>query len=567
MSFWLKKTASVVASLALAFSSAGCTTKTQVSFEAGSKLVLGEQALLQNLNSGVATDLAGERVSADLAYLTMPSFFSRDAQGNLVANQDFGTARVISATTVEYQLTGKAKWSDGVEVSGQDLNLSVLAANGVYDPVNQTGFNSSLRLTSLAQAHVAKVSATAITLEYKRIPADWQTNLVVTAAAHLVNPNGADPATDPSVAQNFNNATAFLKDGAAQKVEAKNLVTAGAYKISGASATQVTLVHNPDFTWGPAATIDKLTIRYFDGAQSLLAAIKAGQVDLAQPQETSDTAWSAITAVTDKSNGSQTSGIGPFNEFALMNHSAGSTFSAATYNGDETKARLLGDGFMHFIPRAGIYATLLSGSSLNKTDSFVFAYGTSDYSSAVQQNGTDKLQFQNAELAQEDWKQAGFARTLKVRVLFDSANPRAQLEYSQLAQWAKVSGFTLENVSTQNVPAVLASGLWDLYIADLPRLSLDASSISALSGSLNGLDVAAVQALVNKIVKSPDLAKQAKTLSALDHQLVSAHTGLPLFEIPSMIFTSKKLSKFKPTLNQQFATWGYPYWSVSTSSK
>jgi hypothetical protein len=92
-------------------------------------------------------------------------------------------------------------------------------------------------------------------------------------------------------------------------------------------------------------------------------------------------------------------------------------------------------------------------------------------------------------------------------------------------------------------------------------------AVSALTGSLNGLNVTAIDSTVEKIAKSPVAAEQSANLSSLEKQLISNYVGLPLFELPSRIFTSKRASGFKPNLNQQFTTWGYPYWSVSTSSK
>ena len=73
-----------------------------------------------------------------------------------------------------------------------------------------------------------------------------------------------------------------------------------------------------------------------------------------------------------------------------------------------------------------------------------------------------------------------------VRVLFDSNNPRGQLEYSQLAQWGKVSGFNIQNVSAANVNQVLLSGGWDLYIGTFPRLESSLQTVAQLAGPLNG---------------------------------------------------------------------------------
>jgi len=575
----LAATAVLAASLAatLVISVSGCSTTTTAAFVPGTQLVVGEQAPLQNLNSAVAADSASTRVAQELAYLTMPAFFSQDAAGNPVANDGFGSVELGSGNTVVYKLTGKAKWTDGQPVTGQDLNLSVVAATNPYDSVALTGFQSNLQFTSLAGAAVTSVTKTGLTLKYSKLPADWQTNLPITAAAHLVDPTNslatAGAAPSAEVAANYLAQTAFSIDGNSQNVKSKYLATAGAYEIAKVSSGSVSLVHNPDFNWGPAATIDKLTIKFFNSGSALLAAVKAGQVDVAMPVETASTSWTQIQEAVKAAPGTTTTGIGPNNEFVLLNHGAGSAFAASTYNGDATKAKLLSEAFQHFIPRAGIYSTLLSGSALNKTDSFVFGFGSSDYSASTQQNGTAALQFQNAELTQELWQKAGFARTIKVRVLFDAANPRAQLEYSQLAQWGKVSGFTIQNVSADNVNSVLQTGGWDIYIADLPRLGLNVGSIASVSGALTHIDDSKINALTGKLAKalatakSPDLAKQATILSALDKQLVAGFAGLPVFELPSTVYTSKKASEFKPSLALQFATWGYPYWSVSTSAK
>jgi peptide/nickel transport system substrate-binding protein len=566
---------SLAASLVITLS--GCSSNTTAAFVPGTQLVVGEQAPLQNLNSAVAADSAATRVSQELAYLTMPAFFGYDANGNPVANEGFGSVELGSGNTVVYKLTGKAKWTDGQPVTGEDLNLSVVAATNPFDSVALSGFQSNLQFTSLAGAKATSVSKTGLTLKYSKVPADWQTNLPITAAAHLVDPTHslatASAAPSAEIAANYSAQTAFSIDGNSQKVESKYLVSAGAYKIAKASAGSVSLVHNSDFDWGPAATIDKLTIKFFNSGSALLSAVKSGQVDIAAPVETTGTSWAQIQDAVKAAPGNATSGIGPNNEVVLLNHGAGGAFAASTYNGDMTKAKLLSAAFQHFIPRAGIYSTLLSGSALNKTDSFVFGYGSSDYSASTQQNGTAALQFQNAELTQELWQKAGFARTIKVRVLFDAANPRAQLEYSQLAQWGKVSGFTIQNVSADNVNTVLQSGGWDVYIAALPRLGLSVGSIAGVAGALTHIDDSKINALTGKLAKtlatakSPDLAKQANTLSALDKQLVAGFAGLPVFELPGTVYTSKRASAFKPSMAQQFATWGYPYWSVSASAK
>jgi hypothetical protein len=471
----LKRSIGLVAAIALLASAlAGCSSQTNPSFVVGTKLVIGVQSPLENLNAGVATNLGSAAAAQELAYLTMPSFYSRDAAGTLQPNTEFGSVKLVGFNRVQYSLTGKAKWTDGKPDSGQDLKLSVLAATTGFDPLTGLGLNSNLRFTSLAGARPSNVSETGITLSYKHLPADWQTNLPVTVAAHLVSTDGelGDTAS-AQTATNYVNNTAFAIDGVPKSIPKKLLVTSGAYKIASASANAVTLEHNPDFAWGPAPTIDKLIVKAFPGMNGLLKAIKLNQVDLAMPVESASGSRSQIEDAIKASTGSVTTGIGAFNESVIFNHGSGSAFNAGTYNGDSAKAKFLASAFLNLVPRAGIYSTLLATSSLNKTDSLAFAFGTSDYSSSIQQNGTASHQYQNAELAQEKWQKAGFERTIKIRVLFDSNNPRAQLEYTQFAQWAKVSGFTLENVASDDFSKVLETGGSDVYIAVLLRMVED----------------------------------------------------------------------------------------------
>ena len=565
----MKRSVGLIAAIVvLASALSGCSAGDAPKFIAGSKLTIGLQAPVQNLNSGVATNLASISSAKEIAYLTMPSFYSPDSAGVLQPNTDFGSVKLVGSNKVKYSLTGKARWTDGQPVTGRDLNLSVLAATSRYDPVSQSGFNSYLRFTSLAGARASAVNETGLTLTYKHLPADWQTNLPVTIAAHLVSARAGEEQTpDAETETNYSKNTALLLNGVPNVTSANKLATAGAYKIVKASSKQILLVHNPEFTWGPAATIDKLTVKAFSDAAGLLQAIKSKQVDLASPVESTSANRAQIKDATAASGGNLTEGIGPFNESILLNHGLGSAFNSASYNGDAKKTELLSSAFLNLIPRAGIYSTLLSTSAMNKTDSFAFAFGTSDYAASIQQNGTANHQFQNAELAQEKWQRAGFSRTIKIRVLFDSENPRGQLEYTQLAQWGKISGFTIQNVAGDDVYQVLQSGAWDVYLATLPRLSADAGSISELTGSLNGLGVAAVTDLASKLGRNPESPTKSATLSALDKKLIANYVGLPVFELPSMLFTSKRCAGFKPSLNQQFTTWGYPYWSVSAVAK
>ncbi|MFM7029790.1 MAG: ABC transporter substrate-binding protein [Micrococcales bacterium] len=583
----MKKSLGFVAVIAaLGLSLSGCAaagpTQSAAGIQKGTSLVIGEPGLLTNINSGVYSTPLSEVASADLAQLTLPAFYYHDASGALVANTAFGTVKRDAASgNVTYTLSGKARWNDGELVSPADLALSFLASTNRDQP----GFQSSLGQTSLALADKITVNNSGVVIHYSQPVPDWQTALVLSAPAHVVgakalggSPSVADAnqaiidaATGASKTHLSDIETAFATGfvtnatDLAADVKASKLYSAGAYSIQSLSASRAILKANPSFNAGPLGSAETITLSFYAGPDQLNAAISAKQVDLAKPVASTMTTLAQAKALASKAGLTSLVADSGANEVILVNHASGSSFDAKTWGEGSQKLATAQKMLFQFLPRAGIRATFASDGSVAPTDSLVFSTGDNNYTASVNANGTSAFAFQSAELTAEEWQAAKFDRTISLRVLFDANSARGQLEYTRLANLGKLGGFDVQNVSTDTPASVLASGQWDIYIADLPRLSAANEGLATAVGVLGGFQDAKVSALVAKAAANGTLAP--KDQAALDKLLVAGYYGLPLFQLDSLLVSSSKLAKTTLNASNSSVVWGYSNWLVSAKGK
>ncbi len=598
--------AAVSAAIAMVVGLSGCSVPVKAYLVPGSSLTIGESAPMASLNSAVGGSEAAMRASADLAALTMPAFYTPDASGNLVANTEFGTVKPGPNNSITFTLTGKASWSDGEKVSVADLALSYLEATqspAIQSPATQSPpiqtnldptqgtvvsvYGRALAETSLGYATSAVASANSLTVTFAHPVADYKTVLPITAPAHLVGKlalaNPAATASDgeavvlsalsdpsesagnwPKIAGVYG--SAFAPDATTSRFDSKVLITAGPYLITKASSSKVSLKANPAFNWGPKATVQNVTLNCLNGTDALIAAIASGSIDLASPGSTGSQTLSAELSALKSKNVQVTSGSSEDQEIIVLNHAQNAAFDSATYGNDAKKSLAVAQAFFAFMPRAGIWNDLLGSTGLVKSDSLALLPGTANYASATQQNGTKSYQFQNAEESQQIWKQAGFTRTVKIRILFDSANPRGQIEYTRLATWSVLGGVTIQNVSSQDPSQVLATGGWDAYFTTIPALQNHSEAVGRYL-ALSGVKDSSIDALAAKLAKSKNAGQDSATLVGLDAALIGHFVALPIFELPKIVVNSKRMVGYKANLGLDSVATGYSNWAVKASSK
>ena len=570
--------------------------------KAGSVVNIGETSEFNSINADNRTSDAALAINREVAALVDASFFFTDAAGKLVPNEEFGAVTVVGKNPlkVKYSLTGKAKWSDGVAVSADDLLLSWLAARNPAD----AGFESVRGGSGLKwTTSIPLVSADkkALTVTYDRAVSDWQRVMTVNAPAHLVAQKAFGIADAPAalsrfeeavsssnvadqtllsaeyshlflvrspVAASVNNATPTATpsptaSSAPIEIGGGLKVNAGAYLVESVQpGVSITLKANPGFSWGPPVTIETVNIKFYSDSTAMLSAMQAGEVDICAPSE------SGIATNADLINLAKAAGAKY--EFAasndieafLLNFGADSVFSTA--KSDVVKSAALRDAFLKLIPRTKVLAALGKDNPVLEARSWIYSNASNYYTPFVQSNGSAGFQFQNAEAAGELLKTANIRTPVDLRVLFDSNNPRAKMEFALLGQYAAAVGFNLIDVSTKDPRTVSATGMFDVLITTVPLAGeVGGDPYWFTGGSVGQFADPALDALLVTYSAKSDALDQISVLKQVDAELYLAKFGLPLYQVPSLLVYGKRIKTIVDAPYGGSATYGYWNWTLN----
>lgn len=538
-------------------------------------------ALLNDFNSINADNVTADgslATNQQIAALLDPGFYFVESDETLVPNKDFGTVTVISKSPyqVRYELTGKAKWSDGQAVTANDLLLSWLAARNPLD----AGFNSSRTGSGLRWANSVPVVSgdlKSLTITFDHPVADYRTALTISAAAHLVAQRAFGLTDSVAALARFSSAvaTANLEDQKliaeqyAQIYLARNLGTlaakvgSGPYLLSSFSEGQsMTLKVNREFSWGPLPKIETVEIKFLSDATAIMAAMQTGEIDVAAPQESGIATIADLHALAKSTGVTLEVGGSHDIEAILLNYGEGSAFATAT--SDAAKAVALRTAFLKLVPLGKILAAMSADSPVIGAKSWIYSNKSSYYTPFIQSNGSADYELQNAEQAQEILKTSNIRKPVDIRVLYDSNNPRSKTEFALLNQYAGAVGFNLIDVSTQTPREVYTTGEFDVFI-----------TTEALAGEVGGdpywftgsavtkfVDPA-LDALLADLSGKTEALDQVATLKKIDAELYKAQFGLPLYQVPSMLAYGKQVKNIIASPLGSSATYGYWNWAVS----
>ena len=543
----------------------------------GTEISIGEMQGLDSLNADVATSLKSEGPNTDLGQLTTVHFFTPDDSGDLVANSAFGSAKIVSKLpfTVAYTLTGSANWSDGTKVDATDLLLSWLAASHS----EKYGFSSVRANGGLRFATaIPKLSTdlNTLTVQFERPVTDWRTAIYPAVAAHTLA-QSAFPADklDARAAKsrfvqdvNTNNESDLallgkqyvsaysLANGA--HVATKFLVGAGPYLIGSAdSILGVKLTANTNFNWGNQPQIETINVRYYEDSIAMIADIQLGKLDLAATEESGAAKTQQIIGVAKKAGLNLAVGLSQNIDTLQLNFRTGSVF--APQGAMASKAATLRQAFLLAVPKVRIAESINSDYSVQNAASFFYAPDDIGYSATVKQNHSSSYAFQNLETAGELLGSAGLTAPIDVRVLFDSTNPREQLVWAELSKISKQIGFNLVNASVTDPAGHINSGDYDVLITQQPLFSL-ANFAGVESVATDPLESASFANLVKKLALTSKPAKQQALAAQLDSALFAIGYGLPLYQAPTMVAYSTKVSGVSLSPLGNSAVWGYWHW-------
>jgi peptide/nickel transport system substrate-binding protein len=575
----------LIAVFGVSFLSACSTEQGVIS---GTQLTIAQIGELNSINADVSSDLTTAHNASELANLTTAKFFDLGPTGELIANEKLGTVEASGnmKLRVTYRLNDSAVWSDGVAIDATDLALSFAAASSL----GGSNFYSIRRDSGLQFAKIAstpKVGDKSLTLEYSSPVADYQTSLTLSVAAHTVAGKAfasADATAAKTAAINaiLNQDVASLdalaeayRSGfdAWQGITDESLfVSSGAYRVAKvAGKTSVELLANSNYQNGHLPRAQTVTLKYFGDATAAIAAMSSGDVDIATAEDSGIASLGDILGLVSTIESPKLSSVvksGASTEQVIFNFRNTGVFSTERNNQDPAQALAVRKAFLNLIPKNRIITGLSQNYSVVSSDSLVFSSGMNYYDSSVTENGLTEYLFQDVEKASELMAATNLELPRKVRVVFDTDNPRAQVAWILLRERALSAGFKLKDLSSQDPTQVLASGEFDVYIGARPVVSLPSENVFAITSSaIFGYTSTAVDAALEQLALAEDERDRGAALAKLDKLLVADAYGMPLYEVPSLLVYADRIKGFVPSAFADSATWGYQNWVVEPASQ
>ena len=554
----------------------------------GSALSIAQIGELNSINADVSSDLTTAHNASELANLTTAKFYDLGSNGELIANEKLGTVEVSGTKQmrVTYTLNESAVWSDGIAIDATDLALSFAAATSL----GGSNFYSIRRDSGLQFAKIAsapKVGDKSLTLVFSSAVADYQTALTLSVAAHTVAAKAFDSA-DATAAKTATLNAIVSEDATSldaladayrsgfdawQGITDESLfVSSGAYRVTQLSGkTSVELIANSNYQNGHLPRVQTVTLKYFADATAAIAALSAGDVDIATAEDSGIASLGDILGLVSTIKSPEVSSVvksGASTEQVIFNFRNTSVFSTERNNQDPAAALAVRKAFLNLIPKSRIITGISQNYSVVSSDSLVFSSGMNYYDSSVSENGLSEYLFQDVEKASELMAASGLELPRKVRVVFDTDNPRAQAAWILLRERALSAGFKLRDLSSQDPTQVLASGEFDVFIGARPVISLPSENVfSITSSAVFGYTSTAVDAALEELALASDERDRGAALAKLDKLLVADAYGMPLYEVPSLLVYADRIKGFVPGAFADSATWGYQNWVVEPKSQ
>lgn len=553
----------------------GCSANSII---ADSEIAIAQLDSFDSFNADTATSIDAQQVNSEISYLTTPSFYYNDAAGELIANAEFGTVAVEEKTNgpiVTYKLSGSAKWSDGVKLDESDLLLSWLAA---ADPTN-AGFNSVRSSSGLKYAMPQDCTASncdSLSFRYSQGVPDVLTSLKISVPAHLVvqkafaskNYSAAEAkkvlyqlALKPEAASLRKIAKIYSESFGLEVAgsDPSLLVSAGAYQVKEVSPGEfLTLQANPDFTWGQKPVIETLRIKFFADAASMLGAVQDGQVDIAAPEESGILKNEDIASLISSMSGE---GVKSFVQASSYFEQIQLNFGERSVFANNSALRL---AFLNLVPKTKIFQTIGAASGIRDARSFIYPSSSGFYDPVVQANGSDAYLIQDAEKAEELLAATKVELPVVIRVVFDTDNPRAQIEWSLLNERSLAAGFELVSMASEDPSVTLERGAYDAYIGVGVLAGVtNGDPLSLIGNPQTSFSNEKISELLSRYASEQTAIEAADLLKQIDAELFASGYGLPLYQIPSIVVYSKNLATLVPAPFGHSATWGYWNWALA----
>jgi len=539
-------------------------------------------------------------------YLTTGQFWYVTADGELKANKSFGTYEKVSDNplTVKYTVNDDAKWSDGTPVDAADVLLDWAAQSGNLNTIDAeqvktdeaTGLpkntkgkvyfdSSSYGLSLVKDMPEISEDGKSLTLKYTQPFADWQYDITVDLPAHVVAEKALG-ITDPQKAKDaFIKAVQDKDEASLVKISSfwntgfdftsmpkdKDLALSnGAYVITDLKENEyMTFEKNKQYKGEQPGVYDTITVRWNEDPMAEVQGVKNGEIDMINPQATTD----VVKAAEQIKDVDIKSGVEASFEHIDLTFNNKGPFDKAAYGGNDQKANLVRQAFMHGMPRSEIVDKLIKpiNPDASVLGSVMIQAGTPGYDEISAANGSSDYEKTDPAKSLALLKQAGVKTPVDVRVMYAKDNVRRVNEFQIMKPAMAKAGFNLIDAGSPKWSEKLGDGTYDAvffaWSSPTPAISqLRENYATATINDFSGYSNKAVDELFKKLTITTDKAEQQKMLTEIETMMLKDGFGLPIFQFPSVnISNSTRIGNVNPGIFLPVQWYGYWEWKVPST--
>lgn len=558
--------------LAVALTLSACTSSRLV---AGSEVRIAVTAPLTSLNPASQAGRTSS-TAAEVAELTGTGFGFRDASGELVLDESFGTAEIfaLDPLTVQYTIAPGARWSDGVAVDAVDLLLTWAATSGAlsdpgagaegadepdpgvaFDGTASGGIAFATQAPQLGGERVLFV-------HFDRYLPDWQTVLAPGVAAHALARFALDLEPEAPAAE----AKAAVSDAIltrdrvalAALAEAWNhafdvddgilpepllRVANGPYVVDELAGDDIVLRPNPEYDGDRRPAFETVRLRVVADPAEAIDLLRSGELDV-------------VTARLGDTTGDALTGL----DGVRLEYGVETRIEHLDLQFDDARSGVFDDplvreAFLLTVPRTALVSELLGEFAPHAVplESFVLGETSPDYAAVAAGNGSARFAEPDLAEAERLLAEAGSSDP-RVCILFDADDPRRELAFSLIAESAADAGFRVSDCSRSDWQSALGvAGAYDaaLFAWDPQVLGADAlgavfRSDSAIA-NLNRYANDEADRLIDLLATPLTPEERAAALADLDAELWSDAYGVPLFSYPTATLVRDTIESVSPS--------------------
>lgn len=544
--------------------------------------------------------------NANVAHLTMGAFYYYDAEANLLEDETFGTVELESEDPlrVTYTFADDNNWSDGAPTDAADLLLYWAAAGGGFNtipatevqrdetsnvPTNTQGevfFDAAAYVEGQSLNLVTKFpeiseDRKSVTLEYDKPWSDWKLDFGVGTfmPAHVIagealgidDPEEAKDALITALEEKDEEALAKVStfwntgfDFTSMPDNPGLVLSNGAFVLSDIRENQfVTLQRNEDYEGLKTPNFDEITIRFNEDPTAQLQALQNGEISMMYPQVTED-----VVAGAEQAGLEVIAGVDGTYEHIDLTVNNGGPFDPKTYGGDEEKAKLVREAFLHGVPRQEVVDKLIKPITPDAEvrNSFLVTPGAPGYEEVVETNGSSEYAEVNPEKSKQLLQQAGVQTPIRVRMLYAEGNSRRESEFQIYRPALARAGFELVDQGDAEWSSNLGNGSYDAVFFGWQSTSTSVMNSSATwvtggGNNLQGYSNPEVDRLFTEIGFTTDEDEIAEMTAEIDRLIWEDAVSTTIFQFPAAtIYDSGAVDNLDPAILSPTMFYGFWEW-------